>query len=97
MKQIFDWLRGQIDKKSINGISESGAFVTSFIHSKIAKLCIDEAEAKWESECCEWKFEKELVGISVYKTCLKTQPYCYDIDKKFCPFCGKPIKISEVE
>ena len=47
MKQIFDWLREQIDKNSINGISESGAFVTSFIHSKIAKLCIDEAEAKW--------------------------------------------------
>lgn len=53
MKQIFDWLREQFDKQSINGISENGLVVTSFIHSKIAKLCIDEAEAKWEADCCE--------------------------------------------
>jgi hypothetical protein len=88
MKQIFDWLREQIGDIDVNDID---------VLQDMALEKVDEAEAKWESECCEWKFEKELVGISVYKTCLKTQPYCYDIDKKFCPFCGKPIKISEVE
>jgi hypothetical protein len=97
MKQIFDWLREQIDKKSINGISESGAFVTSFIHSKIAKLCIDEAEAKWEADCCEWWFDR----TEKFWRCSCEEGQDYEVDApddngyKFCPYCGR--KISEVE
>lgn len=99
MKQIFDWLREQFDKQSINGISENGLVVTSFIHSKIAKLCIDEAEAKWESDCCEWT---ELIEYKqrVYANCRFTNDSLDAMSIgyfKFCPYCGKRIKISEVE
>lgn len=98
MKQIFDWLREQFDKQSINGISENGLVVTSFIHSKIAKLCIDEAEAKWESDCCEYNPRKAYkVGYCYTTGCGKDRTHTLGYDSKYCEYCGKPIKISEVE
>lgn len=92
MKQIFNWLREQIEAK---------AFRQGFSNDVLVKVedvgnVIDEAEAKWESDCCEY----ENMG-SFYK------PSCNDnmnefiswVDLrhyKFCPYCGKPIKILEV-
>lgn len=135
MKQIFDWLREQIDKEREPEYNiADGAFNEGL---SVAISIINEAEAKWEAEhctecencgtkvekdsngdyvcglcgrdtarlreleeetdCCEWVLERELVGIPIYKTCHKTQPYYNDRDKKFCTYCGKSIKISEVE
>lgn len=75
MKQIFDWLREQINEK---------AFPTHENYSAVwhddVMNTINEAEAKWEAEVCEW----EALGD-------------YHKSWKFCPYCGKPIKISEVE
>ena len=105
MKQIFDWLREQIAENTFNGISENGVVVVPLIHSNVAKLIINEAEAKWEADCCEWKFEKntglvwhcenecESYNIS-YQRELKT--FLEEFKCK-CPHCKKPIKISEVE
>jgi hypothetical protein len=57
---------------------------------------IDEAEAKWESDCCEWK--RLAIGNSVWKTsCGKQRTIILNRDENFCPYCGKPIKIAEVE
>ena len=101
MKQIFDWMREQFGK--IIGEVQSPADV---VWNNAVKMCItkvDEAEAKWESDCCEWKgFDNSLIEGKVmwtYKTTCKkyipeerTSKYF-----RFCPYCGKPIKISEVE
>ena len=58
---------------------------------------INEAEAKWESECCEWEWF-EVDGVRTYANC-KYSRDTLDLremsDFKFCPYCGR--KISEVE
>lgn len=60
---------------------------------------VDEAEAKWESECCEW-FKYDYRTIAPRNHDVKN-PYWRipeNMDKlKYCPYCGKRIKISEVE
>ena len=53
---------------------------------------IDEAEA----ECCEWKQYLKPYGIR-YQNCRATESPVDIFAFKFCPYCGKPIKISEVE
>ncbi len=60
---------------------------------------IDEAEAKWEADCCEWT---ELIEYKqrVYANCRFTNDSLDAMSIgyfKFCPYCGKRIKISEVE
>lgn len=106
MKQIFDWLREQMRKEIVcthaTPIKAEHARITAYENT--IKL-VDEAEAKWESECCEWKFEKntglvwhceneiESYNIS-YQRELKT--FLEEFECK-CRHCGKPIKISEVE
>lgn len=55
---------------------------------------IDEAEAKWEAECCEWKVHRYL---NIHKTSCGMAIGDYHKAWDFCPYCGKRIKISEVE
>lgn len=114
MKQIFDWLREQTEAKSEHykekadyiWEEELSAFNQGISKGmRIAKTLVDEAEAKWETDCCEWKFEKntglvwhcenecESYNIS-YQRELKT--FLEEFECK-CPHCRKPIKISEVE
>ena len=83
MKQIFDWLREQ----SFGNVKLNG---NSF--AEIYRI-IDEAEAKWEKDCCEWK----EISWNVYNA---HERFCGDNILKewtYCPYCGKRIKISEVE
>ena len=48
-----------------------------------------------EADCCEWKkYESDI--IFPYKTSCGHSEVFFDTFK-FCPYCGKPIKISEVE
>ena len=86
MKQIFDWMR----KKPLKAFEVYDGSIGVY-PCEINRL-IDEAEAKWESECCEWKWDKEHHR---YETSCEytSQPHNYN----FCPYCGKIIKIWEVE
>ncbi len=60
---------------------------------------LDEAEAKWKEDCCEWT----KVRFLLYPKCRNTDDNCDNsygedaIGFKFCPECGKRIKIVEVE
>ena len=95
MKKIFDWMREQFGK--IIGEVHSPADV---VWNNAVKMCIakvDEAEAKWEAEACEWKyndFEEQWetsCGVLL-------NPNSNDREATFyCCHCGKPIKIVEVE
>lgn len=93
MKQIFDWLREQIKDASFRPFNEV------VVYEESVKNIINEAEAKWESECCEWT---ELIEYKqrVYANCRFTNDSLDAMSIgyfKFCPYCGKRIKISEVE
>ena len=93
MKEIFDWLREQMEEISYE---EEDYFSNSFlvIDSEDAIEKVNEAEAKWEAECCEqWDLQKDATFVPIHSIF-----YLVDEAKywKFCPHCGKPIKISEV-
>ena len=89
MKQIFEWLREQIEKPTYH--------VEAVLLKESFENAINEAEAKWEAEVCEWKRGKTKVMIlsphnpqsAMWTEDVKMYPYCN------C--CGKRIKISEVE
>ena len=85
MKQIFDWLREQcFGNVKLNGNS----------FAEIYRI-IDEAEAKWEADCCEWKNPKNCKHI--FKSHDKIVADSTLLSWWYCPYCGKRIKISEVE
>lgn len=103
MKKIFDWMSEQFNK-AIERYTEQ---VIRNPYNRYAEGVRDglllgranvlEAEAKWEAECCEWVQEKYL--NFALSTCTTSCGKRYDIseDFQYCPYCRKPIKISEVE
>lgn len=96
MKQIFDWLREQIKEMKSAPKTENQWNYGWETSCSVFEHKINEAEAKWESEVCEWRCG-EVMLKSPHKnskfTCTKDGDFKYT----FCPDCGKPIKISEVE
>lgn len=92
MKQIFDWLREQMQKAEYNHTYYGTDFA---VNTERAIEIIDEAEAKWESDCCVVNhFNGNRIVVEVHSN----QFYRRCVDEwNFCPYCGKPIKISEVE
>ena len=112
MKERFDWVRGQTktrkkyaneryeDMMRINAIT-----IAEYERGKIeAYDCvlamIDEAEAMCEKDYCEWERDWALPPFK-YRIDTKCGYTFYDADHtvpfKFCPHCGNPIKILEVE
>lgn len=96
MKKIFDDIRKEIDIHS-----DEACFLpddTMVVSESRLKQILDEAEVKWESECCIWKQEKilEFSLSDCVTSCGHAEHYSVGIDK-YCRHCGKPIKISEVE
>jgi hypothetical protein len=100
MKQIFDWLRGQINGKKIENSYSAYSFRDDCIRNNAyenALEMVDEAEAKWEADCCEWWFDR----TEKFWRCSCEEGQDYEVDApddngyKFCPYCGR--KISEVE
>ena len=93
MKQIFDWLREQMRNKAYKAWDGDNKREIMLITLPVVENIINEAEAKWEQECCEWKeltwdmykAHKRIVKGSVLK------------EWNFCPICGKRIKMLEVE
>ena len=53
---------------------------------------IDEAEAKWEADCCI-----RVVGKPFTSSCGQKYDKWTYVGEPYCAKCGKPIKISEVE
>ena len=53
MKKIFDWMREQMEKVKTKVSSPADV-----VWNNAVKMClreVDEAEAKWEAECCDWQ------------------------------------------
>lgn len=101
MKQIFDWLREQMQIKSDiihhnwEETNDEKQFKCHTAYDDTIRM-VDEAEAKWEADCCEWN--RLARGNAVWRTsCGKQRTELIYGDETHCQFCGKPIKISEVE
>lgn len=95
MKQIFDWLREQINEAHKLNKLRLGLGMRLDAPYNLFNEIINEAEAKWEADCCEWKkYEYDI--LFPYKTSCGHSEVFFDTFK-YCPYCGKPIKISEVE
>lgn len=91
MKQTFDQLRGAILDKAFKVYDGT---IAVDIHD-VGEL-INEAEAKWEADCCEWEHKEHYVNCFCKCHGIMVE-HDWAIGFKFCPYCGKPIKISEVE
>jgi len=95
MKQIFDDIRKEIDIHS-----DKACFMPDdmeVIAESRLKQILDEAEAKWEADCCEWKFN-EFEEQWETSCGVLLNPNSNDREATFyCCHCGKPIKILEVE
>ena len=103
MKQIFDWLREQMEEAKFPitdckvCVKANGIQVTDdAVLYERANEIINEAEAKWEGDCCEWK--KSLVYGYIKNPhtgrIFSNEPSMQNV---YCNTCGKPIKIMEVE
>lgn len=95
MKEIFNSIRNKASQ-----CSDKACFIpddAEVITESRLKQIVDEAEAKWEAEVCEWK----PTGLCEPPRYLEAHDLiAYELDAslwKYCPICGKPIKISEVE
>lgn len=91
MKQIFDWLREQIDKYSYDTETCSGRYIDIIEEKHIIKL-LDEAEAKWKADCSK---SARLIDANAFKERIGTetkmrrmmcmaideQPTAYDVEK----------------
>lgn len=92
MKQIFDWMR----KKPLKAFEVYDGSIGVY-PCEINRL-IDEAEAKWEAECCEYEYHvAPSKDIYFLTRCNHRHNGRLSGDRPYCGFCGKPIKISEVE
>lgn len=105
MKKIFNWMREQIEEhlnhckqmaEQSRYFSEEIGYCSRADAYEIALELINEAEAKWEAECCEWKLygKKEFIENPHTKRMFSNEPSMKNV---YCNTCGKPIKISEVE
>lgn len=111
MKEIFDWLREQLKDKSevcyrtYLKLKSDEDFGCSFAYSHAIDL-INEAEAKWEADCCEWKLSRtRLRKFEEYMWVTSCNngneifgiPHWIVKNYNVCPYCEKRIQIVEVE
>lgn len=99
MKQIFDWLREQMREriKAYQTLDTTETAVDVAIKETERFIeYINEAESKWEAETCEWEHIEHYVNCFCKCNGIMVE-HDLAIGFKFCPYCGKRIKISEVE
>ncbi len=82
MKQIFEWLREEIEANSV----DVGG--TNIISMHRARILVNKAEEKWE----EKQFAKKPL-VNKCPSCHKTVFYV----ENYCPNCGQHLKWDEVE
>ena len=87
-------LREQVAKKiDITALSDE-LWCMNFAYKTVVDM-IDLAIERAEEDCCEWR----VTDYYYVPTCDRQLPIADVLAKKFmyCPFCGKKIKLLEVE
>ena len=87
---------GQFEVKMIGGRC-NGKTLTLGYKKGIANAIsiVNQVAEEHEQEVCEWEFFHVSAGFPFYKTCTEIIPYIPREDKKYCPYCGKKIKVVE--
>lgn len=86
MRQIFESLREQIKDNS----TEVGTAKIISMHN--ARILINKAEHKWESDhCATWKIKENDLFIQLHGTCYLVDEVKY---WKCCPYCCKKLKLE---
>ena len=90
MKKIFDDLRTAIEGHSVN------CGRARIVDYHIVRTFINRAEAELEAESCEWVHKR--YGANCMSGCARVfMNYELLLGFKHCPYCGRKIKITEVE
>lgn len=88
IEEIFDWMREKLNKAQN---------CADWIAVSDVKKIITEAEAKLESDCCEWQYN-EFEEQWETSCGVLLNPNSHDREvTHYCCSCGKRIKIVEVE
>ena len=92
MKQVFDEIREKLQEIKVRMTYDADVIWNSAVAECISK--IDEVEAKWNEDVCEWKpfGPRGLWEISC------DEVYACPVDSgvewfNYCPKCGKKIKV----
>lgn len=95
MKEIFDLMREKIYIN--NDKAKNFSKDTHVVNKEYVDNIINEAEAKWKEDCCEWEYSE--VEEQWETSCgVLLNPNSNDREvTHYCCCCGKPIKIVEVE
>ena len=94
MKQIFDWLREHLEETAQDVSPNNDKLVVLAIVERL----INEAEAKWEADCCEWKRNENTKALILSPHNPHSAMWAVDVKMyPYCNCCGKPIKVLEVE
>ena len=100
MKQTFDWLRAELNKEiewyKVHGANED--LRRGIIGATNRALTLtNEAEKKWESDCCEWKHNEtaDFWEASCEHLCIFMADGPKENEYAYCPYCGR--KILEVK
>jgi hypothetical protein len=102
MKQIFDLLKTKVHNiADIQNCGEEDCYpwekkncrgcVNRRVSVKAVLKLINEAEAKWEADCCI-----RVIGKPFTSSCGQKYDKWTYVGEPYCAKCGKPIKISEV-
>ena len=113
MKEIFDSMREQFETRKIEAetrmsklIDEEKGYGCVYSETDVEEFSantwadaisiVDKAEEKWKEDCCEW------VPFGYYQqhSTMCGMVHAFNpklISYEFCPYCGKRIKIAEVE
>jgi len=101
MKRIFDWMRVVVDAlDAVNDLNiQNGDKCAKGARTAYRNVqgVINEAEQKWEEDCCEWKLLHDGCFIQNPHT---TRMFSNEesMQNVYCNTCGKKIrKIKEVE
>lgn len=97
MKQIFDWMREQMRNMTYEADDWNGETYKA-VDLDDAEEIINEAEAKWEADCCEYEYHvAPSKDIYFLTSCKNRHNGMLIANRPYCPYCGKRIKIVEVE
>lgn len=109
MKAIFDDIREKLNDyiEEYSDMDSNGLHNLKWCAMQEALCVVNEAEQKWEEDVCEWKRTPRGMCENVntdtsmmyynYKSSCGWSTGNQGSRFKYCPMCGKKIKIREVE
>lgn len=101
MKEFVEKLIGMLeestiyDKQAIGFMNKYGRNI-GFISKNKAIEIVNQLAEEYNNDVCEWKYHRTIDDIPMYETsCYHEFEKRFVKKYKFCPYCGKKIKVVE--